>query len=216
SKGNTLFRQISSEDSGIDFSNTLAESDSFNAIFYEFFYNGSGVAIGDVNNDGLSDIFLGGNMVASRLYLNKGNLSFEDITESAGINTSGRWVTGVNMVDINLDGKLDIYVCVGGNINQVYNNLFYINTSEGSQVTFTESAAVVGLDDDGYSTQSVFLDYDRDGDLDMYLLTSSMKIPNKNAIRERKDDGSVINTDRFYRNEGLDSLSGLPIFRNVS
>ena len=108
SKENTLFRQVSSKDSGVDFSNTLSERDSFNAIFYEFFYNGSGVAIGDVNNDGFSDIFLGGNMVASRLYLNKGNLIFEDITESAGINTSGKWVTGVNMVDINQDGKLDI------------------------------------------------------------------------------------------------------------
>lgn len=216
SKENTLFRKVSSKDSGIDFSNTLYESDSFNIISYEFFYNGSGVAIGDVNNDGLSDIFFGGNMVSSRLYLNKGNLSFEDITESAGINTLGRWVTGVNMVDINQDGKLDIYVCVGGNIDQTYNNLLFINTSDESQVSFSESAAAVGLDDDGYSTQSAFFDYDGDSDLDMYLLTSSMKIPNKNEIRERKSDGSAINTDRFYRNDGVDRSTGLPMFHDIS
>lgn len=216
SKENALFRQISSDDSGINFSNTLSETDSFNIIFYEFFYNGSGVAIGDINNDGLSDIFLGGNMVDSKLYINKGNLSFEDITESAGINTSDKWVTGISIVDINQDGKLDIYVCVGGNVDQLYRNLLYINTSDENQVSFSENAAAVGLDDDGYSTQAAFFDYDQDGDLDMYLLTSSVKIPNKMEIRERKNDGSVINTDRFYRNDGTDPSTGLPIFRNIS
>ena len=213
---NTLFRRVSSQESGVDFSNILHETDSFNAISYEFFYNGSGVAIGDVNNDGLSDIFLGGNQMPGRLYLNKGGLTFDDITESAGIRTVGRWVTGVNMVDINQDGKLDIYVCVGGNTHQTYNNLLFVNTSDDNQVTFTESAATMGLDDDGYSTQSAFFDYDRDGDLDMYLLTSSTEIPNKSAIRQRKDDGSVINTDRFYRNDGLATSTGLPVFHEVS
>src|SRR5690606_21365082 len=111
---------------------------------------------------------------------------------------------------------LDLYVCVGGNINQKYNNLLYINTSDENRISFTESAAAVGLDDDGYSTQSAFFDYDGDGDLDMYLLTSSTKIPNKNEIRTRRNDGSVINTDRFYRNEGIDTLTGLPRFHNVS
>ena len=213
---NALFRQIASDDSGIDFSNTLYESDSFNIISYEFFFNGSGVAIGDVNDDGLSDIFFGGNMVPSRLFLNKGNLSFHDVTDSAGINTSGKWVTGVNMTDVNQDGKLDIYLCVGGNINQDYRNLLYINTSDSNQVSFSEIASEAGLDDDGYSTQSAFFDYDRDGDLDMYLLSSSMKVPNKNEIRGRKNDGSAINTDRFYRNDGLDSVTGLPRFSNIS
>ncbi len=199
-----------------DFANQLQETDSSNSIFYEYYYNGAGLAIGDVNNDGLSDIFFGANMTKSRLYLNKGNLTFNDITDEARINTSGKWVTGVSMVDINQDGWLDIYLSVGGNISDDYHNLLYISNGNKDNLVFTECAALAGLDDNGYSTQANFFDYDRDGDLDLYLVTSSMKIPNKNTIRLRKNDGSVINTDRLYRNDGIDPETKLPVFHNVS
>ena len=212
----TLFRIISPRQSGITFSNQLQETDSSNSIFYEYYYNGSGLAVGDLNNDGLSDIFFGANMSNCGLYLNKGGLIFEDATKKAGINTAGKWVTGVAMVDINQDGWLDIYLSVGGNIQDDYHNLLYISNGNKDNLAFKESAAAVGLDDNGYSTQAEFFDYDRDGDLDVYIVTSAMNIPNKNTIRTRKNDGSVINTDRLYRNEGIDPETGLPEFINVS
>lgn len=214
--GKTLFQNLSSDHTGIHFSNVLHDTDSFNSIFYEYYYNGAGLAIGDVNNDGLSDIFFGANMGKSRLYINKGNLEFEDITEQSGINTTGRWVTGVSMIDLNQDGWLDIYVCVGGNIIDDYHNQLYINNGNGDPLTFSEKAEAVGLDDDGYSTQAAFFDYDRDGDLDMYLVTSAMNVPNKNSIRDQVNERIMITTDRLYRNEGFDPVTNLPLFQNVS
>jgi hypothetical protein len=213
---NSLFRFVDSDHSGITFANQLTETDTANAIFYEYYYNGSGLAAGDLNNDGLSDIVFGANMTRCRVYLNNGKLSFTDITDQSGINTSGKWITGVSLVDINQDGWLDIYLCAAGNINYDYRNLLYISNGNGENLAFKECAAIVGLDDDGYSTQAEFFDYDRDGDLDMYLVTASMTIPNKNVLRPRKNDGSMPNTDRLYRNEGIDPISGLPFFKNVS
>jgi len=212
----TLFRTIAPEECGIDFVNSLQVTDTFNAIFYEYYYNGSGLAIGDMNNDGFSDIFFGANMSQSKLYLNRGSLDFEDITDKCGINTSGKWITGVSLVDINHDGWLDIYLCAGGNIHQDYHNLLYVSNGDGDHLSFTECASQVGLDDDGYSTQAGFFDYDRDGDLDMYLVTSSMNMPNKNALRFLKNDGSAANTDRLYRNDGINPQTKLPYFSNVS
>ncbi len=211
-----LFKKLTPEYTGIDFSNDLTESDTFNILFYEFFYNGSGVAIGDVNNDGLSDIFFGGNMGPSKLYLNQGDLHFQDYTLQAGIHTQHKWVTGVSMVDLNADGWLDIYLCVGGNIADDYSNLFYLNNADASDLGFKEESSVMNIDDDGYSTQAAFFDYDKDDDLDMYLVTSAMNIPNKNSIRKRRPETYMSNADRFYRNDGINPVSGLPIFTNIS
>jgi YD repeat-containing protein len=216
SEKNSLFRSIPSEQSGIRFANQLTETDSANAIFYEYYYNGAGLAIGDLNNDGLSDIVFGANMTQSRVYLNKGNLSFTDITKQSRINTSGKWITGVSLADINQDGWLDIYLCAAGNINYDYHNLLYISNGNKDHLEFTECAAAVGLNDNGYSCQAEFFDYDRDGDLDVYLVTAALTIPNKNALRARKNDGSMINTDRLYRNDGMNPLTKLPVFHNVS
>ena len=136
---------IPPEQSKILFTNQLRETDSSNAIFYEYYYNGAGLAIGDLNNDGLSDIVFGANMTESRIYLNKGNLSFTDITKQCGINTSGKWITGVSLVDINQDGWLDIYLCAAGNIDYDYHNLLYISNGNKENLAFTECAAAVGL-----------------------------------------------------------------------
>ncbi|MCK5068826.1 MAG: VCBS repeat-containing protein, partial [Bacteroidales bacterium] len=201
--GKTLFQSLSSEQTGIHFANILQETDTFNSLFYEYYYNGAGVAVGDLNNDGMSDIFFGGNMEKSALYLNKGDLNFEDITETSGINTSESWVTGVVFVDINLDGWLDIYICVGGNIVDDYKNLLYINDGNKEQLTFTEQAKSVGLHDKEYSIQAAFFDYDRDGDLDLYLLNNSFKAigsfhlsDNQRLIRDS------IGGDKLFRNDG--------------
>lgn len=212
----SLLLELPSSHTGIQFINQLHESDTNNPLFYEYYYNGAGMAVGDVNNDGLSDIFFGANMEKSRLYLNRGELKFKDITEESNINTEGSWVTGVNMVDINQDGWLDIYLSVGGNINDDYRNLLYISNGNKDHLAFTEQAEDAGLQDDGYSTQAAFFDYDRDGDLDMYLVTSAMDIPNKNTVRRPVGDGSHVTTDRLYRNEGINSVSQLPEYRNVS
>ena len=216
SEKNSLFRPVPSEQSGIRFVNQLRETDSANAIFYEYYYNGAGLAVGDLNNDGLSDIVFGANMTESRVYLNNGKLSFSDITKQSGVNTAGKWITGVSLVDINQDGWLDIYLCAAGNINYDYHNLLYVSDGKKDNLAFKECAAEVGLNDNGYSTQAEFFDYDRDGDLDMYLVTAALTIPNKNAIRARKNDGSMINTDRLYRNDGINPLTKLPVFHNVS
>jgi len=215
-RGKSLLQELPSSHTGIRFINQLHESDTNNPLFYEYYYNGSGLAVGDMNNDGLSDIFFGANMEKSRLYLNEGGLKFKDITESSDINTEGSWITGVNMVDINQDGWTDIYLSVGGNIDDDYRNLLYISNGDKEHLSFTERAEDVGLQDDGYSTQAAFFDYDRDGDLDMYLVTSAMNVPNKNSVRRPVGDGTNITTDRLYRNEGINPVSRLPEFRNVS
>jgi len=168
-KADTLFEEVKTN---IQFTNTLTESDAFNVFKYRNFYNGGGVATGDLNNDGLPEVFFTANQGSNKLYLNKGNFEFEDITQKAGIIYDGEWSTGVVFVDINADGWLDIYVCNAGNMLQKdkRKNKLYINNKNN---TFTESAASYGLDNDGYSTQASFFDYDLDGDLDCFLVNNS-------------------------------------------
>ncbi|MFT4155863.1 VCBS repeat-containing protein [Parafilimonas sp.] len=168
-----LFTILSESRTGVDFENLLTENEAANVLNYTYFYNGGGVAVGDINNDGLPDLFFTGNMVANRLYINKGGLSFEDITAKSNVASMQGWCTGATMVDINNDGWLDIYVCRSGDINPAKRrNLLFINNKD---LTFTESARQYGLADEGYSTQASFFDYDKDGDLDVFIANHSLK-----------------------------------------
>jgi hypothetical protein len=216
----TMFTALSSNESGIHFNNEIRENDSTSSFINEFGYMGGGVGIGDFNNDGLKDIFFTGNQVSCRLYINKGNLAtgqagnqFEDITESAGIKTDV-WATGVSIVDINNDGYDDIYVCVFGK-NQLTRskNLLFINQHN---LTFKEEAEEYGLADIGYSTQAVFFDYDKDGDLDMYLTNYLLNGPNTNTIFPRDRSGHSPANDKLYRNDGYSAKLGHPVFSDVS
>lgn len=208
----TLFTQLSSKESGIHFSNDIHDDDSTYSFINEFGYMGGGVGIGDFNNDGLKDMFFSGNQVSSRLYINKGNNQFEDITEKAGL-TTNVWCTGVSIVDINHDGYDDIYVCVfGKNLLSRSPNLLFINQGN---LTFKEQAAVYGIADDHFSTQSAFFDYDRDGDLDLYVMNYLLSNTNTNTILSRDRSGYSIANDRLYKNEGS-VLKGHPVFVDVT
>lgn len=206
SRRESSFKLLKPEDTGITFNNLITESDTLNPLSHIYIYNGAGVGVIDINNDGLPDLFFTGNKVSSKLYLNKGGLQFEDITEKAGVDTDV-WCTGVSVVDINADGFQDIYVCVADrNATHRGKNLLFINQGNN---TFTEEAATYGLDDDGYSTQAAFFDYDRDGDLDMYLLTNGIEKHNHNNIRPRKVKGQGVSTDRLYRNNGDNTFTNV-------
>ena len=195
----TLFKPLSANESGINFANILKESPGLNIITYEYFYNGGGVGLADFNNDGLVDIYFSANMQTARLYLNKGNLRFEDITSKAGVGGKRGWKTGVSIADVNGDGLLDIYVCYSGPLEEEQRkNELYINNGN---LTFTESAAKMGVADAGYSTQAVFFDYDRDNDLDLFVINHNNKnLRNFDAAFVKKmvdpDAG-----DRLYRND---------------
>ena len=189
------------ESTSVTFSNNLVYTDTLTVLDFEYLYNGGGVGIGDINNDGLQDIYFSGNMTSGKLYLNKGDWKFEDITEQAGVATSV-WVNGVSMVDINQDGFKDIYLCVAGTRNtpkDKTNNLLFINNGNS---TFTESAALYGLQGTGHNIQSTFLDYDRDGDLDVYLLRNAFVEYSRNRARPKSVKGESSTTDQLYRNNG--------------
>jgi enediyne biosynthesis protein E4 len=201
-KKNTLFTAFSEGKTGINFRNLLKESEDFNVMTYQYFYNGSGVASGDINNDGLVDLCFTGNMVKNRLYLNKGNFQFEDITQKSTIADKQGWCTGVTMVDINADGWLDIYICrtADGDVEK-RKNLLFINNKD---LTFTEKAAEYGLADEGYSTHASFFDMDKDGDLDMFLLNHSSNeyAGFKRELVNMKQQKNPLFGSKLYRNDG--------------
>ncbi|PKA97412.1 VCBS repeat protein [Flavobacteriaceae bacterium MAR_2009_75] len=197
-----LFQLLTSKKTAIKFNNKIVENDTFNMVDYFYVYNGGGVSVGDINNDRLPDLFFTGNMVEDKLYLNLGNMRFKDISSSAGINISG-WSTGATMVDINHDGLLDIYVCRSGNYPQEKRkNVLYINQGN---LKFKEQAEFFGLADTSYSTQAAFFDYDKDGDLDMYLLNHTNTIRDPNNVRPLINDGTGAANDVLYRNNEIET-----------
>lgn len=198
---NTLFESIPSSSSGVAFSNDLVFDEAFNIFTYRNFYNGGGVALGDVNNDGLLDIYFTSNQGENKLYLNEGDFKFKDVTAEAGVAGKRAWSTGVAMADINGDGLLDIYVCNSGDLagDNKQNELF-INNGDG---TFTEMAEAYGLADQGFSTHAVFFDYDNDGDLDMYLLNNSYTaIGSFNKMQNERPRRDPVGGDKLFRNDG--------------
>jgi hypothetical protein len=198
----TLFSTISPTASGIKFNNTISETSSENYFSYNYFYNGGGVAVGDINNDGLADIYFSGNQVSNRLYINKGNFEFEDITKSSGTGVADRWSTGASMVDINTDGWMDLYVCAAGNPTDASKrtNLLFINQKDG---TFIEQAQQFGLADQGHTTQAYYLDFDKDNDIDIYVVNHRIDFKNNSKISsEIARDIQAETSDQLYRNDG--------------
>lgn len=195
---------------GIDFQNTIVDSDTFNALTFEYIYNGGGIGVGDFNNDGLEDLFFAGNQVSSKLYLNKGDMKFSDVTDAAGVSTQ-RWITGVSVVDINNDGLMDIFLAVAGqaNVEEMHDLLFINEGVEDGIPRFRESAKPYGIDDDGYGTMGAFLDYDKDGDLDLYILTNALESFNRNNLRAKRIHGEAASTDRLYRNNGNNTFTNV-------
>lgn len=185
-KGPALFEFIDASETNISFVNTVEETENFNILTYEYLYNGGGVAVGDINNDGLDDIYFSGNMVSNKLYLNQGNFKFKDITNTAKVGNQEGYKTGVCMVDINKDGLLDLYVCRSANASaDLRKNLLYINNGD---LTFTERASEYGLDDSGYSVQAYFFDSDNDNDLDAYVLNHPKNLKEANSLKLTRDD----------------------------
>ncbi|MEP7373159.1 MAG: VCBS repeat-containing protein [Chitinophagaceae bacterium] len=199
-KKKTLFESVPADKTGINFINRITDTDSLNILDYLYYYNGGGVAIADFNNDGLADIYFTSNLESNKLYLNKGNLSFEDITDKAGVPGKGNWKTGVTIADVNGDGLLDIYVCeVGKYKNLQGRNELFINNGN---LTFTEKAKEYGLDAEGFNTQSVFFDYDHDGDLDMFLVNHSVHSTNTYVKADARSIKSDVSGDKLFRNDG--------------
>jgi ASPIC and UnbV/FG-GAP-like repeat/FG-GAP repeat len=215
----TLFEAIDPAHSGVHFNNKIVEDDTLNPIDLTNIYNGGGVGIGDFNGDGLPDLYFTGNMVSNKLYLNKGNFVFQDITDIAGVGGNGEWCRGVAVVDVNNDGKPDIYVCATIRSDPARRiNLLYINQGVDAQGIphFKEMAKEYGLADTLYSTMATFFDYDNDGRPDMYLTVNNIpKGYNTSIFRKQIDDGSFPSTGHLYHNEWNDSLKH-PVFRDVS
>jgi hypothetical protein len=198
----TLFKLLPAAQTGVKFSNDIVEKESLNVLSYEYFYNGGGVATGDINNDGLPDLVFTANMKPNKLYLNLGGLKFKDITKEASPLLEGRpngWKTGVTMADVNGDGLLDIYICYSGKTdNETRSNQLFINKGNNK---FTEEAKAYGLADPGYSTQAAFFDYDNDGDLDMFLLNHNIKKIDNMELARYKSETDQLASNKLFRND---------------
>ncbi|AUP81192.1 VCBS repeat-containing protein [Flavivirga eckloniae] len=208
-QANKQFRLLPSSETGITFSNDIVETDSLNYFNYPYMYMGGGVSAGDINNDGLVDLFFTANMKPNVLYLNKGNFKFENITNTAKVAGDDRWVTGTTMVDINNDGYLDIYVSVSGKGTN-RNNLLYVNNGD---TTFTEKSEAYGINNNGHTTQSTFFDYDNDGDLDLYL-ANYPPTPFKSPVelyKHKANHPKIEESDILYRNNGDGSFTDVTV-----
>jgi enediyne biosynthesis protein E4 len=196
----TLFERLEPSATGVAFENRLTESEQWNILAYEYYYNGGGVAVGDFNNDSLPDLYFTGNQVPNKLYLNKGNFQFEDITDKAGV--AGRadgWATGVTVADVNADGHLDLYVCYSGPVEaEKRKNQLFINNGD---LTFTERAEAYGVAEAGYSTQAAFLDYDRDGDPDLFVMNHNLRNYGRKEAAFLKASRDPDAGDKLYRND---------------
>jgi len=198
-KPGTLFYRMPADQTNIAFENRLTNSDDFNIIEYLYFYNGAGVAIGDINNDSLPDVYFSSNQGENKLYLNKGNLRFDDITQAAGAAGIGNWKTGVTMADVNGDGFLDIFVCGVGNYKKFTGrNQLLINNGD---LTFSDMTEQYGLSFQGFSTQAVFFDYDNDGDLDMYLVNHAVHTKRSYGEATLRFESDPLAGDKLYRND---------------
>ena len=202
---NTLFEALDSKNTGVAFENKLTESEKLNILSYEYFYNGAGMGAGDFNNDGLVDLYFSGNQTPNKLYLNKGNLSFEPSEAGVSGKTDG-WKTGVALADVNGDGWLDIYLCYSGigseesRKNQLFINQGAVNNKWSGK--FIEQAELYGVADAGYTTQASFLDYDQDGDLDLFVLNHNLKNYERKEAAFMKAAVDALAGDRLYRNDG--------------
>jgi hypothetical protein len=201
SDGAVLFEKVSAQESHFDFTNTLSFDTKFNIYTYRNFYNGGGVGLADINNDGLLDIYMAANMQPNKLFLNKGNMVFEDITERAGVAGTRAWSTGVTFADVNGDGWTDLYVCNSGDVEgDDRENELFINNRD---LTFKEMAAEYGIADRGFSTHAVFFDYDRDDDLDLYVLNNSYQsIGSFNLRKNERVKRDSLGGHKFFRNDG--------------
>ncbi len=203
--GDQLFSMLPSGYTGVRFENRLADTRELNVFTYRNFYNGAGVALGDLTGDGLPELLLTSNLDANRLYLNVGEFRFRDVTEEAGIAGKGFWATGVTFADLNADGWLDIYVCYAGaaegerRANELY---IHQGLNEDGVPTFTEMAAAYGIADQGYATHAAFFDYDRDGRLDLYLVNNSPRPVSSFGLNNIRDERHAFGGDKLYRNMG--------------